>query len=93
MRIYKEMVADPEMADLAIDDLRRWQIWAAVVSQFILILVGAFVGLVADGQLWILGWALRGDSLVGRETGQFPWATVLLMQVGALVGGLARDWS
>jgi hypothetical protein len=27
LRIYKAVLADPEMADLAIDDLRRWQIW------------------------------------------------------------------
>src|SRR5438552_3139215 len=99
MQIYWTPKSLPELRDLEaslrrkvwracwLRSFRHWQTWAAFVSQFVLILVGAFVGLVADGQLWILGWALRGDSLVGRETGQFPWATVLLMQVGALVGG------
>ena len=60
----------------------HWQTWAAFLSQFILLLIGAFIGLVVDGRLWML----RGDSPVGREALRFPVASVIFCFVGAAFG-------
>ena len=60
----------------------HWQTWAAFVSQSVLILIGAFLGLVADGQLWML----RGDTPLVPEAFRFPLATLLLALAGAFVG-------
>lgn len=45
-------------------------------------LVGTLIGLVIDGRIWML----RGESPVGRESLQFPTATILLTFVGAFLG-------
>jgi hypothetical protein len=55
--------------------------WAAFFSQFAILFAGAFVGLVIDGQTWLLS----GGSPPAIETMRFPAATVGL----TLLAGVA----
>lgn len=94
MHVYWTLKSYPELRDLEpswrrrvwrscyLRSFRYWQTWAALLSQFLLILAGAFVGLIVDGRFWML----QGDSPVGRETFRFPFATVLLTGLGGMLG-------
>ena len=98
MRVYWTFKSFPELRDLeprlrrrvwrtcALRPYRHLRTWAVLFSQFILVLVGALVGLILDGKLWVLLWMLRGDSPAGHEIFGYPWATMLLMYLGAAVG-------
>jgi hypothetical protein len=93
MHLYWTLKSFPELRDLdascrkaawracCLRPFQRWQTWAAFLSQFALVLAGAFMGLLIDGQTWILS----GGSPPAIETMRFPAATVGL----ALLAGVA----
>ena len=93
MRFYWTQKSFPELRELeasrrraawracCLQPFRRWQTWAAFLSQFSVVLMGAFVGLLIDGQTWLLS----GGPPPAIETMRFPAATVSL----ALFAGVA----
>ena len=97
MQIYWTHKSIPELRDLKprqrrkvwracwLRPYRHWQTWVAFVGQFLVVLVGGLIGMVIDGDTWILG----GHSPTDLEKFTFPWGAVLLMNLGAVMSGCA----
>ena len=62
--------------------LRAWQVWAAFLGQFGVVLAGAFLGLILDGRLA----ALTANPQGAPPDAPFPIATAVFSFVASCVG-------
>lgn len=96
MRIYWNLKSIPELDGLessqrrkiwracCLRPFRHWLAWVAFLSPFLVMSVGAVLGLWLDGQTWIL----LGGASPEFEKLRFPIATVGLTLGSSLAGSL-----